>query len=216
MLTPLVLFPLLWVFRSILSALFQNTFSKINAAFVTLVILVATAAGTYWMFVESPKSYATFLTVRGYETDATVTAIRAGNSVLTGGPYSEVEFTYKNQQGLQFTQNYISIPRRFYPILQKPILLPEIGTMLRIRMPTTVDSGFVVLTDSKKSTYGEKLECNETRLVLSKAELRHRKEDFPSQTVVKAYRDAINQVLELNCIDLKERDRLREILGRLK
>lgn len=212
MLTPVVLLPSLWILRH----LTQGLLEKINAAFMTLIIFVFIGAGTYWTYAESPQEYTKFLTERGFETNARVLNIRHETSILNGGSYDEVEIEFQDQEGTPLKANYLSISRRFFPPVQEPITLPAVGDTLRIAYFPTVESGLVVLTDAKKSLYGAKLECIDAQLSLRKSELRYRHEDVPTWSDAQALRNSINAILPLDCIDLKERDRLRDLKEKLK
>lgn len=211
-LTPFILLPTLWILRRF----FQDALERVNSALVTLIIFGATAAGTYWMFEESPREYVGFLAERGFETDATVLAIQHGDSFLYGGAYDDVEISYRDEAGFEQKASYVSLPRRFYPAIQEPIVPPDAGDKLRIRFFPTVETGFIVLTNAKKSTYGAKLECNEALLVLTTAQLRYRHDDFPTVADRAFLKAAIDAILPLDCIDLKERDQLRDLKEKLK
>jgi hypothetical protein len=212
MLTPILLLMILMLLLRFL----QGALERFNAALITLALLAAVAGGTYWAFEESPPHYFSFLAQNGVETDAEVIAISHGDSFLLGGPYAEVEITYQNSQGTPIKANYISMSRRFFPRLQEPITPPDVGDHLRILYFPNVESGFLILTDAKKSTYGAKLECNEAQLVLHKAEFRYRNIDFPTPADRESVRNAIDALLPLDCIDLTERDRIRELNEKLK
>ncbi len=200
--TPLLLFPVYFLIIRI----FRTQLEKTNAALLFLFAMVIIFGVTYVNFTAGPGLYIKYLESKGVETDAVVSDIDGEN----------IELTFKGKDDEEEKVTYTAHTRRFYPPVQEPVAMPDKLDRARIVYYPGVESGFVLLTDPKKSSYGLKIACNDATRLLKLAENAFRFEQFPSPDRHNVYRTSIELVLSMSCGDTTERERIREILVNLK
>ncbi len=200
--TPVFLFPTYFL----VVRLFRRPLERINAALLFLFATVIIFGVTYVNFAEGPALYIGYLENNGVETDAVVNAIDG----------ETIELTFKGENDEEEKVLYTAQARRFFPLAEEPIAMPDKLDRARIAYYPGVESGFIILKDPKKSTYGAKISCDEATQVLKRAETAFRFEQFPSPERHTAYLASIESFLSLSCGDMTERERIREILANLK
>ena len=176
--------------------------------------MIAAVGGlTYQNFVSGPDAYNSFLESRGVEADAAVISVKKSSSVFAEGS-DEIEITVQEESGAVIEMSFTSHDRRFYPPVETPTVAPENGDRIRIRYFPGAETGFIVLSDPKKSFYGGKIACADAKKIMAATEKANRFNDF-NPDARKRYRKAIEQALALSCLDYQETERLRGLLPKL-
>ena len=209
-LTPVILFPIFWFIAHLL----RENLERYHSGLVFLITCAAVGAMTYENFVDGPDRYAEFLAAKGVETEAYVTGVTANESSLNGTE-NNVSISFSDQDGEKVEFTYGPHARRFYPPVEQPVIPPGVGDRIRIRYFPGVPLTFIVLSDPKTSVYGAKIACDQAKRVLAAAEKAYNFEQFASAERRINYRNAIEKISSMDCIDFKERERLQEILPKL-
>lgn len=208
--TPLILFLVFWFIAHLL----RENLERYHSGLVFLVTCAAVSAITYENFVDGPDGYAAFLAAKGVETDAYVTAVTVNSSTLSGDE-NDVSVSFEEENGEKNEFSYGPHARRFYPPIEQPVIPPGVGDRIRIRYFPGAARAFIVLSNPKASVYGMKIACDEAKRALAAAEKAYRFEQFPSGERRLGYKNAIEKMTSIDCVDSKERERLREALPKL-
>ncbi len=209
--TPFILFPVFFL----IAHLIRNNLENIHSGLLFLAICGVIGAITYENFVRGPEHYNSFLEQRGAELDAAVTVIKKSESIFPSEDGNEVAISFQDESGTTIETSYMTHDRRYFPPLHAPVVPPEPGDRIRIRYYPGAETGFLVLSDPKKSIYGGKIACNEAKHQLAVAEKGFRFEDYASAERRSAFRKAIDTAIGMNCLDIKESERVRAFLPKL-
>lgn len=208
-LTPFILFTVFLI----LSQILREQLEKVNSALIFFIAMGAVGFATYENFRQGPEVYAGFLKAKGQETDAFVKEVKKTKPLFSSTEVDEVVLSFNDDED---RVTYVAQARRFFPTVEEPFQTPEVRSKVRIAYYPGVESGFIILSDPGKSSFGSKLACGEQLRVLKLSENAFKFEQFPSAEKRAAYKNAIETALSLGCIEsMSEREHYRDAFGRL-
>ena len=212
LLTPILTWPILWFINR---HFLRKPLERVNAALIFFIGIAIVTYATIFNFTEGPKLYFDFLAKRGVETEATVISVHSVMAIPQFEKTDEVVLQLRTTTGRTILISHQTETRRFYPIVEGALPPPKVGDKIRIRYFPNLENGFVVLTDSDKSGYGEQLNCIRINQIFTKIEKQYKFAEYPDSTLVASYREIIEEILRTNCLTLAERDNYRALLERL-
>lgn len=212
LLTPLILWPVLWLFNRLF---LRKPLENVNAALIFFIGVAIVIYATIVNFDDGPKLYFDFLVKRGVEADAIVTSVHKVTAIPQFEKTDEVVMQLRTVDGPTVNISHQTEARRFYPVVEGIIPPPKVGDKIRIRYFPKIENGFIVMTDSDKSEYGERLNCIRLNQKFQMAEKQFKFVEYPDPKLIAGYRELIEERLRTNCISLEERDALRATLQKI-
>ena len=211
-LAPIFALPVLFAAGKVL----RFSLRRVNIAIIFLALSGVLGAVTYFNAQNGLRYYFDFLGRRGVETSATVINVLKQNNHL--GNESPVILTVEFQNSIGERQSVavsLSEPR-LYPHGAKLNLVPELGDEMRVRYFPRVESGLVINTDPKLSSFGQKVECLQLNSDLKIAQIRMNIDYPPARPAVDGYKIAIQRLLDTTCLSLNDRSHYRGVLSGLE
>ena len=211
-LAPIFALPVLYAVGKVLRFLLR----RVNIAIIFLLLSGVLGGITYFNAQNGLQYYFDFLGRRGVETSATVINVLKQSNLFGNESPVIVTVEFQNSIGERQSEAVSLSEPRLYPHGAKLNLVPELGDEMRIRYFPQVESGLVINTDPKLSSFGQKVECIQLKSDLKIAQIRMNFEMPPARPAVDGYKVAIQRLLNTNCLDLNDRNHYRGVLSGLE
>lgn len=211
-LAPIFALPVLFVVGKVL----RFALRRVNIAIIFLLLSGALGAITHFNAQNGLQYYFDFLGRRGVETSATVINVLKQSNLFGNESPVIVTLEFQNSVGERQSVAVSLSEPRVYPYGAKLNLVPELGDEMRVRYFPQVESGLVINTDPKLSSFGQKVECLQLNSDLKIAQIRMGLEVPPPRTAVDGYKVAIQRLLDTTCLSLNDRNHYRGVLSGLE
>lgn len=211
-LAPVFALPVLFAVGKVL----RFALRRVNIAIIFLLLSAALGAITHFNAQNGLQYYFDFLGRRGVETSATVINVLKQSNLFGNESPVIVTVEFQNSVGERQSVAVSLSEPRLYPHGAKLNLVPELGDEMRVRYFPQVESGLVINTDPKLSSFGQKVECLQLNSDLKIAQIRMSVDVPPIRPTIEGYKVAIQRLLDTTCLSLNDRNHYRGVLSGLE